>query len=293
MRIGFIGLGSMGSAIALNLLDNGVDIVCWNRSSGATEPLASAGATVADDVRDVLQMDIVLSMLADDEAVRQIFTESALAAAPNGAIHVAMETLSPREAELSAKRHRAAGISYVAAPVIGRPPVARAGHLHIICAGVAAAVQDVQPILDIAGSKTWTFGENPSVANVVKACVNFNIIHALQAMGESMALLDASSVDSQAFIGLLNQSLFPGPVYEGYGRMIATRRYTPPGFDVKLGLKDLSIAEQIAADAGFTLPSAATLRSTFEQTLANAELSGRDWSVIAETLRSRSIGLRP
>lgn len=286
MRVGFIGLGSMGAAIAHNLLDNNVEVVCWNRSPGPREELASAGAIAVDDVRDVLREPVYLSMLANDAAFQQVFSEEALKDAADGSIHVALATLSVDEARAAAARHERAGVGYLAAPVIGRPPVARSGQLNIIAGGPEDLLKQVQPILDVVGAKTWYFGSDPSQANLVKACVNFNLIHTLEALGESIALIESAGIAPIDFVNLLTGSLYAGVAYAGYGDIIANRRYSPPGFSVELGLKDLSLAEKIAAEGGVTLPTAPALRRVFERTLANPQLRDLDWSAIAETIRS-------
>jgi 3-hydroxyisobutyrate dehydrogenase-like beta-hydroxyacid dehydrogenase len=164
--------------------------------------------------------------------------------------------------------------------------VARAGQLNIIAGGPEPLLEQAQPVLDVVGAKTWYFGSDPSQANLVKVCVNFNIIHTLQALGESMALVESGGIDPVAFVNVLTGSLYPGIAYTGYGDLIANRRYSPPGFSVELGLKDLSLAEKIAAEGGVALPTAPAIRRVFEQTLQNPELRDLDWSAIAETIRN-------
>ena len=106
-------------------------------------------------------------------------------------------------------------------------------------------------------------------------------------MAESITLIEGHDVDATTFVELLSSSLFPGAVYTGYGSMIAERRYSPAGFAMELGLKDLGLAEQLAREAHLTLPTAALLRERFETALADDELAQLDWSAVAEVTRRK------
>ncbi|MBC7299257.1 MAG: NAD(P)-dependent oxidoreductase, partial [Demequina sp.] len=184
-----------------------------------------------------------------------------------------------------AERAAAAGVTYVAAPVLGRPPVAAAGKLNILAAGPADVVASLEPYFSVLGVRTWNKGFDPASANVVKIAVNYDIIHALQAIGESVALVERYGVDAGEFVEVLGGTLFGSVVYQGYGKIIAERGYQPPGFTVELGLKDLSLAEEAAAEAGLPLLTSAALRDVFERAIADPELAGADWSAIAEISR--------
>ena len=178
-------------------------------------------------------------------------------------------------------------MAYLAAPVLGRWNVAAEGNLNIIAAGTTADLERATPFFEVLGKRVWVVGEEPRIANVVKAAVNYDIIHAFQAIGESIALVEANGVDAGVFTELLSSTLFPGPVYTGYGQMIAERRYTPPGFTMTLGAKDLGLAEEIAAEAGIVLPSAPVLRRAFEAALASEDQADVDWSGMAEITRQQ------
>ncbi|MGO2111068.1 MAG: NAD-binding protein, partial [Pseudoclavibacter sp.] len=123
---------------------------------------------------------------------------------------------------------------------------------------------------------------------LVKIGVNYTIIHALQAMSESVTLVERGGIDPSTFIDILNASLFPGAVYDGYGHMIAEGRYSPPGFTVTLGRKDLQLAQDAAAANGTVLATAPALQDAFESALADPELQDQDWAAIAEITRARS-----
>jgi 3-hydroxyisobutyrate dehydrogenase-like beta-hydroxyacid dehydrogenase len=286
--IGFLGLGAMGAAMARRLVQAGHQVTAWNRSAASAEALAQAGAIRATDAAEAVANPVVISMLADDAAAEGVFTAEAVGAAPEGAVHVNMASISIAAAERLQKLHEAAGVAYLAAPVLGRPPVAEAGELTIVTGGAAADLDRVRPVLDILGKRIWHVGETPSAANLVKIAVNFTIIHALQALGESVSLVEGGSVDPGIFIDILNASLFPGPVYYGYGHMIAERRYSPPGFTVPLGRKDLRLAQEAAAAHGVALSTMPALVDVFEAALTDGALAELDWAAIAEITRARS-----
>lgn len=283
-RLGFLGLGTMGREMARRLVDAGHDVVVWNRSPEPVAELVAAGATAAADPADALAAPISFSILANDQAADEVLSVAHLTGDP-GRLHVAMASLSPAAADRLAARHAELGIAYLAAPVVGRSTVAAAGELNIIAAGSAGDLERVAPFFEILGKRVWTVGTEPRVANAVKTAVNYTIIHALQAIGESVSLVEANAVDPRLFTELLSSTLFPGPVYAGYGSMIAERRYTPPGFSMTLGSKDLGLAETIAADAGVTLPTAPVLRRVFDAALAADDLKDVDWSGVAEITR--------
>ncbi|MEV1130710.1 NAD(P)-dependent oxidoreductase [Agromyces sp. NPDC049794] len=283
-RIGFLGLGNMGSAMAGRLVAAGHEVVVWNRSPEAAAALVASGATLAADPADALAAPISFSMLANDEAAESVLTAEHLRG-DEGRVHVNMASISAAAADRLQAVHEEVGVDYVAAPVLGRPTVAEAGKLNIMAAGPAELVDRVEPLLAELGVRVWTFGDVPRRANVTKAAVNFMILHALQALGESITLVEAHDIDASDFVELLTNSLFGGVVYSGYGPMIAERRYSPAGFSMALGLKDLGLAEGLADEKGITLPTAPVIRDRFERALADDELKDYDWSGVAEVTR--------
>lgn len=282
--LSFIGLGTMGRAMCRRLVDAGHDVAVWNRTPSAADDLVSAGARRVS-LGEAITRPVILSMLANDAAANEVFSEDLLQRAQGGAVHVAFESLSLAAADLAEERHRHAGITYIAAPVLGRPPVAASGALNILVAGPQEAVEALAPILSVLASRTWYISQRPRLANLVKICVNYNLIHTIQALAESVTIAERGGVDPSLFVELLNGTLYPGPAYGGYGGQIAERRYEPVGFSLPLGLKDLSLAEQAADETETWLPSAPTLRSLFESALALEDLSNKDWAAVAEVTR--------
>lgn len=282
--LGFLGLGSMGSGMAGRLIESGRTVLVWNRSQNAVAELVARGAQAAASAAEALSADVSFSMLANDAAAEAVLTAEAAGAA-EGHVHVNMASISPDATARLVTIFENAGAGYVAAPVLGRPDVAAAGQLNILTAGKSAVVDSVEEYLALLGKRTWRFGETPGVANAVKISVNYNIIHALQALGETIAMVERLDVEPALFVELLTSSLFGGVVYNGYGNEIARQGYYPPGFHIELGRKDLQLAEDVAAASGVKLATMPALISVFERALADAELSNGDWGAIAEVTR--------
>jgi 3-hydroxyisobutyrate dehydrogenase-like beta-hydroxyacid dehydrogenase len=288
MRVSLIGLGSMGTAMTTRLLEQGFEVDVWNRSSKEIGYLLDLGARKVD-LAGAMQNDIFISMLSNDAASLEVFSDENLAKAKPGAIHLNMSTLSPQASKTLAHRHEQAGLGYVAAPVLGRPAAILNGKLLIVAAGKADDVAAATVVFDKVSAQHWNVGEDHSKSILVKLGVNYNLIHALQAIGESVALVESGGVDPNTFIEIITHTAFTGAAYTGYGPMIVNRNYTPPGFSIALGLKDVKLVEDAAADLDLKLPVAGVLRGLFESALNDPELRDLDWSAIAELTRQRKI----
>jgi 3-hydroxyisobutyrate dehydrogenase-like beta-hydroxyacid dehydrogenase len=283
-RVSLIGLGSMGTAMAHRLLEQGFALDFWNRSAKDNSELLAKGA-VQVELSDALKNDFVISILSNDAAALEVFSEQNLSAATAGTIHINMSTLSPEASETLAKLHAKHGIGYIAAPVLGRPIAITNGKLLIVAAGDPKDIEAAAHVFEKISAQYWNVGTDHAKANLVKLGVNYNLIHALQAIGESVALVESGGVDANTFMEILTHTAFAGSAYAGYGPMIVNRRYTPPGFSMTLGLKDLKLIEDAATAGGLTLPVAAVLRKLFETAQVDPELKDLDWSAIAELTR--------
>jgi 3-hydroxyisobutyrate dehydrogenase-like beta-hydroxyacid dehydrogenase len=288
MRTGFVGLGNMGSAMAANLLKGGHQLRVWNRSPAASAKLAGEGAEAVATPADAFDADVVFTMLADDQALRNILLDSGLLdrLAPP-LIHVNMATISVAFAEELAQRWKARSIAYVSAPVMGRPDAAAAAKLNILAAGPDEAIAAVQPLLALMGQKTWRFGEQAQQANVVKLTVNFMLASAVETLGEAAVLAGAHGIASQQLMDLITGSIFPGPVYQGYGTLIAQQRYEPAGFKAALGLKDLRLALAAADAASVPLPVGSAVRDSLIDAVAHQE-GEMDLAVLGQVAARRA-----
>lgn len=287
MDIGFIGLGNMGHAIVENMLKAGHAVRVWNRTRERAQPLAALGATFVDEPSAAFAGDAVFSMLADDTAMTRVIDAALLDAAPRDLVHVNMATVSVALAEAMAREHASRGLHYVAAPVMGRPDVAAAGKLTIMAAGPAEAIDRVQPIFDAIGQKTCRIGSLPQHANVIKLAANFTLASAIEALGEASSLLAAYGVAMTDYLDVITSSAFPGPVYAGYGKLIAERRYEPALFKAALGLKDVRLAMAAAEAASTPMPLASLVRDNLVEVMARGE-GEKDFAVLGEVAARRA-----
>lgn len=288
MKIGFLGLGSMGQAIAANLLQSGHEVWVWNRSPDAAQKLVELGAKAAATATEAFNADVVFTMLADDKALRAVLLDSGLLAGLKAPlIHVNLATIAVAFAEELATLHAAQGIDYIAAPVMGRPNVAALGQLNILAAGPEHAIDRVQPLLDLIGRKTWRLGEKASSANAMKLATNFLLVSAVQAMSEAAVLVTRYDLPSSALIDLVSNTIFTGPVYQGYGALIGERRYEPAAFKAALGLKDVELIRAAAEDVSIQLPTADLIRDNLLDAIAHGQ-GDMDLAVLAEVEERRA-----
>jgi 3-hydroxyisobutyrate dehydrogenase-like beta-hydroxyacid dehydrogenase len=267
MTIAFLGLGAMGQHMAANLLRAGQIVHVWNRSPAPVQTLVQQGARAAATPAECGIADVVFTMLADDAATRAVLIDGGVldAMAP-GSIHVNMATVSVAFAREMAELHVARGIGYVAAPVLGRVDVAAAGKLNILAGGSDELIARVQPLFDLMGQKTWRFGEAPEQANAIKLACNLTLACAIEATGEGAALARAHGVPAANFVDLVTSTLFAGsPVYKGYGGMIAEGRYSPAGFKLSLGQKDVRLAVEAGRAQGLPLAFGDALQGVLQQ----------------------------
>jgi len=281
MKVGFIGLGAMGSAMASNLVTAGHAVTVWNRSEAATRPLASLGAKVAKTPDRAAQGEVLCSMLANDQAVREVILDSGLLETMDrGMVHVNHATISVALVRELAAEHARRGLGYVSAPVFGRPDMAAAAKLNILAAGAPAAIAKVRPLLEAMGSRVWPMGEAPERANVAKIAGNFMLASAIESMAEATALTRAYGVSAADFLEVMTNTLFASPAYQGYSRLIAEQRFKPAGFALPLGLKDVELALTAGSSARVPLPFAGVLRDGFLEALASGDAE-LDWSALA------------
>lgn len=290
MNVGFIGLGAMGAAMVRNLLGKGVQVTVWNRSRAIVDELAAEGASAAASVDEAFAADIVLTMLAHDQAVREVLLDSgALAKARKGVVHINLATISTALAAELSILHAELGLGYVAAPVFGRPPVAQAGGLNVLAAGAPEAVAAAMPVLELLAAKVWPLGEDPVRANALKLAGNFMIVSAIESMGEAVALGEAYGVEAPELLDMLSSTLFAAPIYKIYGAMIAERRYSPPGFAAELGLKDVRLVLDAAEAKGLSMPLADLAEASLESLLGGPD-KDLDLAALAEVARARVEG---
>jgi 3-hydroxyisobutyrate dehydrogenase-like beta-hydroxyacid dehydrogenase len=291
MKIGFLGLGQMGTGMAANLIKAGHDVTVYNRSPGKAGALVSQGATEAKTPGDAAaHAEAVVTMVAHDEALAALAfgPDGVIAHLPKGALHISSSTISVAFSEELTKAHADAGQLFIAAPVFGRPEAAAAAKLFVVAAGEKADLDTAKPIFDAIGQRTFILGDQPREANLIKLSGNFLIASVIEALGEAMALVTKGGVDPHAYLDMLTSTLFAAPVYKTYGGLIADKKFSPAGFAAPLGQKDIRLTLAAAETLGVPMPVASLLRDRFLTLIATggAEL---DWSAVG-SLAARDSG---
>jgi 3-hydroxyisobutyrate dehydrogenase-like beta-hydroxyacid dehydrogenase len=281
MDIGFVGLGNMGSGMASNLLEAGHRVTAYNRSTDKVDLLVARGAQPARTVAEACGGEVVVSMLANDDAVEAVTFggDGILANLAAGAVHVSSSTISVGLAERLVAAHAEAGQRFVAAPVFGRPEAAAAAKLFVVAAGDPDAVARVSPVFDAIGQRTFVIAEDPTAASLVKISGNFLIASVIESLGEAMALVAKAGVDKELYLDILTSTLFDAPVYRTYGGLIAREEFEPAGFAATLGLKDVRLALAAGEELRVPLPVASLLRDRFLTLLATGG-GDLDWSAV-------------
>jgi 3-hydroxyisobutyrate dehydrogenase-like beta-hydroxyacid dehydrogenase len=281
MKVGFIGLGNMGSAMAGNLIKAGHELTVYNRSPAKADPLVKLGARKAASVAEACGGEVIITMLANDEAVSDTVwgDDRLLATLPKGAIHISMSTISVALSKRLGEAHARAGQLYVAAPVFGRPEAAAAAKLFIVPAGDPAAIAACRPLFDAMGQKTVPMGGDPAAANLIKLSGNFLIAAMIESLGEAIALVGKAGIDRKAYVELLTATMFPAPAYKIYGELIAQNKFEPAAFAAPLGHKDIRLAMAAAENLRVPMPIASLLNDRFLRLLANGG-EKLDWAAV-------------
>jgi len=291
MRIGFLGLGNMGSAMASNLIRAGHDLVVYNRSRKAAEALAAEGAQVADDPANAAVQEIVITMLANNDAAESVVfgAHGVLDGMQRDGLHVSMSTISPALSRRLAAAHKERGQQYMAAPVFGRPDAAAAGKLFIVGAGTKEALAKAKPVFEVLGQRTFTVGERPEDANLIKLFGNFLITCVLEGLGEVFAVARKAEIDPGTVFEVLSGTMFGAPAYNNYGPRIIEEKFSPAGFKLPLGLKDVRLMLEASDELAAPMPFANIVRDHFLTAIANG-YGDLDWSALA-LIAAQSAGL--
>lgn len=279
MRVGFVGLGQMGRGMAARLIEKGHELVVWNRTQAAAEPLRQDGAKVAHDASETLEAEVVVTMLADDAAIEAVWLAQKLVEKiPRETIHLNMASVSLRMAERLTELHEIRGTAYVSAPVFGRPHAARAGELDIVAAGPHEVIARCVPIFEALGKQWFDVGPRAPHANIVKIARNYLLGAIIEGLGEAFALVGKSGVAPAQFLEIITSTSMNAPAYKNYGGLMVTPPQKPT-FTLKLGMKDVELALQAGGDTGVPMPMAALIREQHIAAVARG-YGDRDWAAL-------------
>ncbi len=282
MKIAFLGLGNMGTAMAgrlLAALDTGDTLTVWNRTAKAAEGLVEQGAKLAATPAEAAEeAEVVFSMLFDDAAHEAVVlgAEGIAAAMKPGALHVACSTISVALSERLAEEHGKRGVGYLAAPVFGRPNVAAEGKLWIVIAGDNEAVAKGRRLLDSLSRGVSVVGNRPAQAHALKLAGNFLITMMIQSLSEAVVFAEASGLDPAMALETINSALFQSPFYAAYGKVMLSPP-EKPGATVELGVKDLGLFLDAARADGTRLTIAERMADLFQEAIGEG-LGKSDWA---------------
>jgi 3-hydroxyisobutyrate dehydrogenase-like beta-hydroxyacid dehydrogenase len=282
-KIGFIGLGHMGTAMATNLAAAGIFVKAYVRRPEQIEELRALGVAPTTNIRELFDCEIVVSMLSDDTAVREVVfghangTDGLADGLSTGAIHLSMSTISTSAAAEFASEHKRRGQGYVAAPVFGNPDAARARQLFVVAAGATIDCERCRSITDNLG-QTFVVGTEPAQANLIKLLGNMMSATSLEVLGEVITVLRKCGQDPQSFVDIMTRTMFGGRVHRIYAGKIVAGNHAP-GFIMPLALKDVRLALAEAEKAGAPMPSVSVVRDRLITGIARGH-GGLDWTAL-------------
>jgi 3-hydroxyisobutyrate dehydrogenase-like beta-hydroxyacid dehydrogenase len=292
MKVGFIGLGRMGEAMARRLIDGGHDIGVYNRTADKLKALTERGAKAMGSIKAAATYgEAVFTMLADDAAVMDVAGKSGglLESLPAGGIHICAGTHSVDCIAKLKRLHQERSQILLATPMLGRPEVVASGQAGMVLGGTAAALERCRPLFAAIARRTFEAGADPVAAAAIKIANNFVLGCAIEAMGEGFALVRKYDVVPDVFYDVMTDGLFACSAYKIYGKIITEQRYLPAGQRAILGLKDANFALEAGGAVGVPLPSGNVWRDRLVGAVAHGE-GEHDWAVMAKD-QARASGL--
>ncbi|HVS51979.1 MAG TPA: NAD(P)-dependent oxidoreductase [Opitutaceae bacterium] len=287
-RVAFLGLGLMGSGMASRLLGAGFPLVVYNRSRAKAEPLAAAGAKLAATPAEAAQSaDVILSMVADDQAARAVWlgADGALATARAGTICIESSTVTAAWVRELAAAAQARGCAFIDAPVTGSKGHARAGELNFLVGGDAATLERARPVL-AAMSRTITHLGPVGSGATIKLINNFVCGTQVAALAEALAFIERSGLDRERALDVMLSGAPGSPLVKTISARMTAADYTP-NFFLRLLAKDLGYAIAEARRQSLELATATTALAAFERAIA-AGHGDRDMSAVIEPLRRKN-----
>lgn len=285
MKIGFIGLGIMGSRMAANLLDAGNDLAVYNRTKSKADPLVAKGAVWAGSPSEVgAQVQVLFTMLSRPDVVEKIALgpDGFLDHLKEGALWVDCSTVNPSFSEQMASQARQRGVRFLDAPVAGTKGPAEEGELLILVGGEAEDVQDCQPYFDVMGRKTIHVGQN-GMGTAMKMVTNMLLAEAMLAFSEALVLGQSLGIPRQKLFDILVGGPVVAPFISGKQPVIEQGEY-PAAFPLKWMNKDLQLVSVTGYEQQVALPGANLAKEIFALAMRHG-LAEKDFSAIYEFLQ--------
>ena len=281
-RVGWIGTGRMGAAMAGRLADQSVDLQVWNRTRSKAEPLAARGATVVDAIADLAQRDVVFTMVSTDADLVEVLTgDGGLLAQEGGAPAVVVDT-STVSTETSARVREACaavGTAFLAAPVSGNGKVVKAGLLTLVVSGDEETFERVRPLLEAIGQHVTYVGPGDT-ARLVKICHNLFLGVVTQSLAEITVLAQQGGVSRAAFLEFLNHSVM-GSVFTRYKTPAFVHLDYAPTFTPVLLRKDFDLGLAAARQLDVPMPLAAATAALVQATVSSGRVT-EDFAILLD-----------
>ena len=282
MKVGVIGLGMMGSRMAIRLLNTGHQISVYNRDMLKAKPFAKiSGVTILKTPRDVaLNCDFILICITDFDALKDVcFGKNGIVAAHRKQLIIAnSSTISPEQSKYCAERLRQKEIDLIGMPVMGGPAAAEKGEIVPIVSGPKAAFLKVKPIIDKLAKSVFYIGEDAGWANVVKLALNLNIALIAGALSEGIILVKAADIKPEIFIEILNATYFATGLSRNKGPKMVKNDFEP-SFYLKNMLKDLELTTSTSQSIGISLPLTSVAQQIY-RTANNMGYSELDYTAL-------------
>lgn len=283
-KVGFVGLGVMGSRIARRLLDAGHQVTGYNRTPSKAEALVNAGLRLVPTPREAAEAsDVVFSMVANTEALRAVVDgpDGVLAGLGNGKIYVDMSTVSPTASRAMAARVREKGAVMLDAPVSGSSVTVELGRLSIMVGGDREAFERVRPILLDIGPTVTHVGPN-GMAALMKIATNLNLTAQMLAFSEAVLLAEKGGIDREIAVEVLVNSAIASPMIKYRGPFVLDMP-AEPLFNVNMMQKDLLLALELGREYDVPLPTTA-VTNEFLTAARGMNLDEYDFAVIFDVL---------
>jgi len=278
-RLGFIGIGNMGSRIAKRLLEHGYQVIVYNRSRQPAEELIKYGAKVADSVAELAsEADVILSSLTNDDAVKSVYADpqGVFAYVRRGAAIIEMSTVLPATSRELFDLSREAGVKCVDSPVSGSTPSAEEGTLTLFCGGDEELFQAAQPIFSSIARQYFYLGGSGS-GTAMKLVANTLLGVGMQAIAESVALGQKEGLDRHRLLEVLSHTTVIAPAHLGKLSRADREDYSAQ-FAIRLMNKDFGLVLETAAAAGVPMPATA---ASFQMNVAEfSESKEEDFSAV-------------
>jgi 3-hydroxyisobutyrate dehydrogenase len=270
LKIGIIGTGFLGKAVAKRLLDTGHKVIVYNRTRNKTESLKNLGAIVADTPKDLAQnCDLVITIVKDSDAVESVsFDKNGIIDGKHEGLTVAdMSTVNPISSKKIAKKFLENGISMIDTPVMGGPNLAEKGELVVMVGGKKDVYEKYKHVFDHIGNKTFYLGENGS-GHAMKLAMNLQISMLALALSEGITLTKRAGLDPKLFLDILNSTYFKTGMSEIKGPKMINGNFEP-SFTLKMMKKDLDTINTTAKELGTSLPMATLANEIYQNAIAN------------------------